>query len=123
MDTVQDILCDSCREIKPLFSTDIAGREFCQTCYEAQQPADPLLIWKFLMATIPFRVGDRVKCYTAGRLYDGIGTVDDVSMDPANYGTPVYPSFHVTITEKAYDSAPDALWYTEICLRRVNPDE
>ena len=76
-------------------------------------------IWEFLALTIPFQVGDRVECRTAGRLYDGIGTVQEASTDPANYGTPVYPSFRVAITDKAYPTAPDEIWYTEACLKLV----
>ncbi len=114
-------LCEFCQDIKPVAYTDSLDRTWCAECYEVlTSPGYPLL--DFLAATIPFKVGDRVECRTAGRLYDGIGTVEEVSFDPAKYGTPVYPSFRVAITEKAYPTAPDEIWYTEKCLTRLSTE-
>jgi hypothetical protein len=73
----------------------------------------------YLMLTIPFAVGDRVEARTAGKIFDGVGTIDEVSMDPAKYGTPIYPSFHVVIDEPAYSEAPKDRWYMEAQLRKV----
>lgn len=122
MATDQDIeqgLCDSCRELKPVYWTDSVGREYCAECFQILPVPSAFRMFEFLMATIPFGVGDRVECRTAGALYDGVGVIDQVSMDPKDYGTPVYPSFHVKIEDKAYEGAPDSLWYTENCLRRL----
>ena len=116
-------LCEFCQEIKPVFYTDSVDRAYCEQCYgQLRSPLADQLI-QYLMVTIPFKVGDRVECRTAGRLYDGIGTVQEVSFDPENYGTPVYPSFRVAITDKAYPTAPDEIWYTEPCLKLVEKAE
>ena len=114
-------LCEFCQDLKPVAYTDSVGRTWCAECYEMlTQGQSP--IWEFLALTIPFQVGDRVECRTAGRLYDGIGTVQEISTDPANYGTPVYPSFRVAITDKAYPTAPDEIWYTEKCLVKLDKE-
>lgn len=73
-----------------------------------------------LLETVPHAVGDVVECRTAGTLFDGVGRIEAVSFDPAEGGTPVYPSFRVALTEKAYPEAPDYAWYTEICLTATN---
>jgi hypothetical protein len=73
----------------------------------------------FIEATCPFAVGDRVECRTAGVLFDGVGTIDEISTELKNFGTPVYPSFHVVLEEKAYPEAPDELWYQEPQLKKV----
>jgi hypothetical protein len=112
-------LCESCRELKDVVYTDPIGREYCGDCFAGLPVPTPNRLLDFLTATIPFHIGDRVECRTAGALYDGIGTIDEVSFDPRNWGTPVYPSFHVTITDKAYDEAPDDLWYLEAQLKLV----
>ena len=115
-------VCESCRKLKPVAWTDTLERDYCPECVEMfQQAMQPRSSWMmtYLMATIPFQVGDRVRCYTAGALYDGIGTIDEISFEPEKYGTPVYPSFHVVIEEKAYPEAPDALYYTETCLHKA----
>lgn len=113
-------LCEGCREFKPVAWTDSLGREYCAECFQDLHVPSSFRALEYLAATIPFKVGDRVRCYTAGSLYDGIGTIDEISMDPAKFGTPVWPSFHVAITDKAYAEAPDDLWYTETCLKRVD---
>jgi hypothetical protein len=76
-------------------------------------------ILEFLVDTVPFEIGDTVECRTAGVIFDGIGVIDDISMEPQHFGTPVYPSFHVKLTEKAYPEAPDELWYMEMQLSLV----
>lgn len=116
-------LCESCRELKVVAWTDPVGREYCLDCAAALPVATPYRILDYLAHTIPFQVGDRVECRTAGTLYDGIGTIDEISMDPEKFGTPVYPSFRATITDKAYPEAPDEMWYTEVCLKRVEQEE
>lgn len=115
-------LCEFCRELKPIAFTDTVGREYCTECLnELTALSNPLV--DYLAVTVPFKVGDRVECRTAGALYDGIGVVDEVSTSLANYGTPVYPAFHVKIEEKAYPEAPDGLWYMEGQLHRVGADQ
>lgn len=112
-------LCEACRKLRPSAWTDSVGRSYCAECLaEAEEPTiDPRQA--YLDVTIPFHVGDRVECRTAGVLYDGVGTIDAVSKELENYGTPVYPSFHVVISEKAYPDAPDDLWYLERQLTLV----
>lgn len=113
-------LCESCRELKPVAWTDALEREYCEQCLTALPAPGPSRIMEYLAVTVPFEVGDRVECRTAGALYDGIGTVDEISTELENFGTPVYPSFHVKLEEKAYPEAPDELWYTEVCLTKVD---
>ncbi len=114
-------LCESCRELKAVAYTDPLGREYCKTCLLDLDPG-PNRMLEYLLGTIPFKVGDRVECRTAGVLYDGIGTIDEVSTELKNFGTPVYPSFHVVIDQKAYPEAPDAVWYMETQLKLVNSE-
>lgn len=113
-------LCDACKELRPVAWTDSVGREYCIGCFATLPVPTANRLLEFLMRTVPFSVGDRVECRTAGALYDGVGTIDQISVEPENYGTPVYPSFHVVIDEKAYPEAPDDLWYMETQLTKVD---
>lgn len=116
-------LCETCQELKPVYWTDAVEREYCEECVTAMQTAaqmSPTQI--FMLATIPFKVGDRVKCHTGGTLYTGIGVIDEVSTDIKDFGTPFYPSFHVVFEEKAYPTVPDAIWYMEQQLQKVSSD-
>lgn len=112
-------LCEFCRELKPVAYTDTVGREFCGDCQSTVNAYSVPAMLAYLLLTLPFAVGDKVECRTAGALYDGVGTIDNISMDPADWGTVVYPSFHVTIEDKAYPEAPDELWYPEASLTRA----
>jgi len=118
MSTAADTgLCEFCRELKPVAWVDQVGREFCAGCLtDLTVLTGPTLV-DYLMATIPFKVGDRVRCYTAGALFDGIGTIDEVSTELDKFGTPIFPSFHVVIDEPAYPEAPDSLYYMERQLK------
>jgi len=113
-------LCESCKELKEIAYTDPVGREYCTGCFSELPIPTATRILEYLMLTIPFRIGDRVECRTAGALFDGVGTIDDISIELENFGTPTYPSFHVTIDEKAYPEAPDSLWYMESQLKKVD---
>jgi hypothetical protein len=115
-------LCETCKELKPVVYIDPVGREYCEGCFITLPVPTATRIMDFLWRTIPFQVGDRVECRTANIVFDGVGVIDEVSIDPANYGTPVYPSFRVRITKKAYPEAPDECWYMEAQLRRVSDD-
>jgi hypothetical protein len=113
-------LCTSCQSIKPVADTDVVGREYCEDCVKIVQAAPMPINLLILAVTQPFHVGDRVECRTAGVVYDGIGVIDEVSTDWEKWGTPVYPSFHVVLEEKAYPECPDAIWYQEMQLRKVD---
>jgi hypothetical protein len=112
-------LCESCRELKPTAYTDPVGREYCAQCLITLPVPAVQRIITYLVATIPFQVGDRVQCRTAGVLYDGVGTVREVSISPEHFGTPAHPSFRVEIDEPAYDGVPAEVWYCEKQLRKV----
>lgn len=112
-------LCESCRELKTAAYTDPIGRDYCLDCFAKLPVATAARIVEELIATIPFQVGDRVECRTAGVLYDGIGVVDDISIEPEHFGTPAHPAFHVVIEDKAYPEAPESCWYCERQLRKV----
>ena len=78
---------------------------------------------EYLLATVPYQEGDRVECRTAGVIFDGIGTVQDVSFEvERGGGTPIFPAFLVKIDEPANDDSPEEGWYTEVCLFRVKKD-
>jgi len=112
--------CWGCRTHKEIYYTeDETGRQFCQPCFAAMPPSSDDMRMMFLLLTIPFKVGDRVEARTAGTLFDGVGVVEDVSISLEHGGTPVYPTFHVKLDDKAYDDAPDDAWYTEVCLQKV----
>lgn len=117
--TTEDWLCESCRELKPVAYTDPLGRQYCAGCFVNMPVPTVTRMAEYLLRTIPFQIGDTVECRTAGVLYDGVGTIDDISVELEQFGTPVYPSFHVSLTEKAYDGAPDECWYMETQLRRA----
>jgi hypothetical protein len=112
-------LCEVCKELKDTAYTDPVGRGYCTECFSWLPIPTVTRILEYLMLTIPFKVGDKVHCYTAGVLYDGIGTIDDISIEPEKFGTPVYPSFHVVINEKAYPECPDSVYYMESQLRKI----
>ncbi|QZE10428.1 hypothetical protein SEA_SCOOBYDOOBYDOO_82 [Mycobacterium phage ScoobyDoobyDoo] len=113
-------LCSTCRAIKEIAYTEPeTNRTFCRECALQLPPTTEELALLFIQLTCPFKVGDRVEARTAGTVFDGVGTVDQVSTQIINGGTPVYPSFHVVLETKEHDQAPDDAWYTEICLRRV----
>lgn len=116
-------LCESCRELKVTAYTDPVGREYCVTCFVMLPVPTVSRIIEYLIETIPFQVGDRVECRTAGVLYDGIGVIDQVSIEPKNFGTPAYPAFHVCLQQKAYPEAPDALWYMERQICHVQEEQ
>lgn len=112
-------LCEFCYQLKPVAHTDAVGRAYCAECVAALVEVASPTILDYLSATVPFQLGDRVECRTAGALYDGVGVIDEVSTELAKFGTPVHPSFHVRIIEKAYPEAPDELWYMENQLQKV----
>ena len=121
-------LCGICKTFQEIvYVEDGTNRTFCESC-AANEPltSDE---WSFLLLVAPwspfgppFKSGDVVECRTAGQLYDGVGTVQEIDMDLAHGGTPVYPMWRVTIETKAYPEAPDEAWYTENCLTRVNQE-
>ena len=113
-------LCETCRELKDVAHTDELGREYCAECLASNPDYSIPFMFAYLVATIPFHVGDKVEARTAGALFDGVGVIDKVSVNLSDWGTPVYPSFHVVIEDKAYPEAPDDLWYTESCLTKVD---
>lgn len=117
-----DQLCTSCQRLKPVESTDSVGRAYCAECMEMIRTAPLPTNLLILAATIPFDVGDRVEARTAGVLYEGIGVIDEISTDIKNWGTPVYPSFHVVFEKKAYPEVPDAVWFMETQLRKVGAE-
>lgn len=114
-------VCESCVELKPVALIDHVGRNYCADCVKlAEETVRESPVLQFMLTTVPFRVGDRVECRTAEVLYDGIGTIDEVSMSVEKFGTPFHPSFHVVIEEKAYPEAPDDVWYMERQLKKVD---
>lgn len=112
-------MCYLCKSLKETVHTDSNDLHYCQECMGSFPTPSVVRAMNFLMLTIPYAAGDRVECRTGGEIFDGIGTVDGVSFDLKDGGTPVYPAFHVVLDEKAYPDAPDECWYTEVCLKPV----
>jgi hypothetical protein len=113
-------LCASCKQMRePAATSD--DLDYCEECLATnpQEPRPELVGLAYLLATIPFDVGDKVECRTAGTLYDGVGTVKEIDIDFKMGGTPVFPAFRVELEEKSESSIPDELWYTEMCLTKV----
>ncbi len=119
MATVTTGLCEICKNLTETAYTDPVGREYCTNCFSTLPVPTASRIVEYLMLTIPFSVGDRVECRTAGVLFDGIGTIREISIEPENFGTPAYPSFRVDIDDKAYEGVPDSVWYMESQLTLV----
>jgi len=115
-------LCFGCKDLRDIIYVDSVERGYCATCVQSLPIATAVWAMQFLSATIPFKAGDRVQAYTAGEIYDGVGTVQDVSFDLKHGGTPVIPMFRVVIDEPADENAPEQGWYPERCLRRVPAD-
>lgn len=111
-------LCQICKELKEIAYTDSAGMQYCDQC-SIGPTSSVARAMDFLNATIPYRVGDKVRASTGGQIFDGIGYIDDISFELKNGGSPVYPAFHVVLDEKAYPEAPDECFYTEPCLELV----
>lgn len=113
-------LCWSCKGLKEIVTTDELGRGFCSICLQALPEPRELQLARWVAATCPYSVGDRVRCYLGGQVYDGIGTIEEVSTDPKDLATPLVPMFRVAMQEKEYDSVPDVTWYSEPCLTKVD---
>lgn len=117
-------LCFGCKTFREIaYTEDETARPFCGECSAALPPAPEDIALLFLMASTPFKPGDRVEARTAAQIFDGVGVVTDVSMSLEHGATPVYPAFKVVLESKAHDLAPDEAYYTEICLTRVGADD
>jgi hypothetical protein len=110
--------CFVCKTIAKIVYTDESDRDYCVKCAADLPVPSEVYGLIYLSETVPFKVGDKVECRTAGELYDGVGKVVEVSTSSVNGGSLVYPAFKVALEEKAENFLPDDLWYTEICLRR-----
>ena len=111
--------CSFCRLDKEIVLKD-GEVGYCIDCLSLSRPrVKDALIEEFLVKTIPYRVGDKVECRTAGLWLDGRGEVTGVDTTLQHGGTPVYPTFNVKITDPVNDDSPTEAWYTEVCLRRV----
>jgi hypothetical protein len=118
-------LCCGCKNFREVaYTHPITEQQFCESCERMQ----PLTVedWTMFLLTSPqsvlgpqFHPGDVVEARTAAVIYDGVGTIAEMSMNLRHGGTPIYPTFRVVLDEKAHDQAPDEAWYTEVCLTKV----
>ena len=124
-------LCYGCKTFQEVaYVQPETGLEFCHKC-RWDQPMTMEDLAVFLLTTPgsdfgpPFVVGDVVEARVAAVLYDGIGTVAEMSINlERGGGTPVYPTFRVVFTEKAdTHDVPDEAWFPENCLTKVNVKE
>lgn len=110
-------ICTRCKQTREIvLSEEGTNLAYCQNCADWQPLSFEEQSIAFLLMTVPFHIGERVECRTAGQLYDGIGVVEEISFDLKNGGTPVYPAFRVRFEEKAYEEMSNEQWYCEICL-------
>lgn len=114
-------VCHGCKQLAELVYTDELDRQYCATCTGGLSITSEELGLQYLLASVPYKEGDRVQCRTAGKIYDGIGTVQKVSFDVEDGGgTPIFPAFLVKIDEPADENSPTEGYYHEICLTRVS---
>lgn len=113
-------LCFGCKELQEIAYVDAISRGYCSECTMSLPIGSVVRAMGFLSLTIPYKPGDRVQAYTAGELYDGVGTVTDVHYDLKHGGTPVIPMFRVIIDEPADEHAPTSGLYPEACLKRAH---
>lgn len=117
---MDEVICIGCRLPRRVVRTDNNDLHYCAKCAAVLPEPSETRALKFLLATLPFTPGERVECRTGGQIYDGVGTVDDVSFDfEKTGGTIIYPAFHVVIDQPAYPDAPEEGWYNEATLQRV----
>jgi hypothetical protein len=111
--------CYACKSVSEIVYTDESNRDYCTKCAADLPIPSEVYGLVYLARTVPFQVGDKVECRTAGELYDGDGEVVEVSMDEEKGGgSLIYPAFRVRLDQKAENFLPDELYYTECCLRR-----
>lgn len=124
-------LCYGCKTFQEVaYIQPETGLEFCRKC-RWNQPLTLEDLALYLLTTPgstigpPFAVGDVVEARVAEVLYDGIGTIAEMSMTiERGGGTPVYPTFRVVFTEKAdTHEVPDEAWFPENCLTKVDQKE
>jgi hypothetical protein len=120
--TLATRLCSGCHELRQIAYVDPIDRGYCIDCAVTLPLGSAVRAMQFLSLTIPFKVGDRVHAYSGGELYDGIGTVTEVSMD-LEHGTPVEPTFRVAIDEPADELAPTQANYLAAQLRTARQDD
>lgn len=122
-------LCYGCKQFVEIVWTESRTEHpFCQRCVDDMPPTQDQINLLLLLAPWspigpPFKAGDKVECRTGAIILDGVGIVQEMSISLEHGGTPIYPTFRVTITDKAYPEAPDEAWYTEVCLTPVKDED
>lgn len=95
------------------FVDDVTGRGFCAKCASQEVTSSANVHLQYTSLLLGYIEGERVDCWTAGRWYDGSGTVIKVSTDLRDGGTPDHPAYLVKLDDD------EELWYTGVCLRRL----
>jgi len=113
-------VCFGCKHLRETVLTDSLGRSFCPDCVTSRPEGRTMLAAAWAASSMPYRVGDKVACKTGGQIYDGIGHIEEISVDPKDLASPVVPMFRVAIDEKSYPEVPDEVWYSEPCLTLVD---
>jgi hypothetical protein len=112
-------VCQGCKQLAEIAHTDSLGLGYCARCAKDIPIQSETLGLEYLIANPPFFPGDRVECRTGGEIFDGVGTVQEMSFDFEHGGTLIYPAFRVTIDEPANEHSPVEGWWTEVCLKKV----
>lgn len=97
-----------------VFTDPLTLRSYGRCCAMQEKTSSRGAFYALLDKVLPLGPGCRVECRTAGTHYDGTGVVTDVSTDLENGGTPVHPAFLVSM-----DGSGELVWYTEVCLTRI----
>ena len=113
-------VCTGCKFPKEIVYTDELEQGYCADCVGMAEIPASAKVLAFLLATIPFQIGDRVECRVRD-VFEGVGTVDAIYFDIEHAATPVYPTFHVALDGKVptENESPWADLYTENCLTKV----
>lgn len=121
-------LCYGCKlPRETVYTHPDTGQVFCAACSRGM----PLnsAEWAMILLTTPgspvgppFGPGDVVECRRAAQVYEGVGVVQEMSMNLEHGGTPLYPMFRVRLTDKASDDVPDEAWYAEVSLTKVRQE-
>lgn len=112
-----DLCCNFDKRLG-VYEDSVTLRAYCTICAASEISSSRNVHLQFLSDLIPYEVGERVECWTAGTIYEGFGVVQRVSTDLIDGGTPVHPAYLVKLDEQE-----EPLWFTPICLKRARSEE
>lgn len=99
-----------------VFLDTVTSKEYCFSCSLTPDRSSDDVYLQLLQSLLPFEVGDEVECYQAGdrQRYIGRGTIEEISTDLDEGGTPVFPVYRVKFKKG------EGRWFTSVCFTRVS---